>query len=337
MDQIKLNPTNTPIGQLPDNIQLAMMGTTFAEFRAAVTQRLGLGEHPQGLSSRAYAEIVRPAHHRLPPLFRHMPAGDLRALADYRRVELLADAARGILLQIAERGLHRHAALQDIYRHGLDDLCNAQLNRERRQQHLNDLRLRRVRSVIPDAWCARVKVRWCDTAASAKLWYEQMVEWDRPYRAGRQNWPSRRYDVLWVYVQRGTVPTVSADGREITVGPWTYRRGRGHQLSVQYHPLSDAADNRAAFVAEHNTERRCAILNACGEDLSSIARMEELQRDDFGQLYAVDGCGRFVRVVCPTTDRVYWLQVPDRCETAHAAVAATFGLTAREYTPMVQA
>jgi hypothetical protein len=227
--------------------------------------------------------------------------------------------------------------------------------------------LRRAHDMLPASWCSVINVHWTDNADSADVGYHQEAEWDREYKPGRHDWPSRRYDVLTVTLPTGKMPSVSTDTKEITVGPWTYRKGRGHTLSVIYH-LQGPEQDAAAFLAENNSERRCAIINACGEDLSDLLVVEEIQRDDFGRLCHIylprDACSAkkwaewqitphdttrrdainyflihlavFVRVVCPSTSRIYWLQVPDTCTTAREAVAATFGLTATEYQPITQ-
>lgn len=291
----------------------------------------------RGTTMRAVVAIVR-AQKQCGHL---LPATQLRQHWDYRATGVKLDDARKWLAEIQKYVYPHHTEPpRDVLAYRTHDVLVSMLREKQR---------RRARGMIPDTWCNAIEVRWAEVARDVGMGYRQEAEWNRPYKPGRHDWPSRRYDVLTVFLPTGKMPIVSADQREITLGPWTYRKGRGHTLSVIYHP-QDADADRAAFATETNAERRAAIINACGETLTDLFEAEALQVDDFGKLYDLwrpgtptgtlvfggNYYGRFVRVVCPSTNRVYWLQVPDTCETAHAAVAATFGLTPTEYQPITQ-
>lgn len=70
----------------------------------------------------------------------------------------------------------------------------------------------------------------------------------------------------------------------------------------------------------NNAELRRVLVEAVGiKDLP-----EPIQQDDFGKLYRLDQRTNVVRVVCPSTDRVYFLGVPSACESAAEAVRWTF-------------
>jgi hypothetical protein len=69
------------------------------------------------------------------------------------------------------------------------------------------------------------------------------------------------------------------------------------------------------------------------------AGAREVRRDRYGILVDIQSAAgpiRAVRVTCPTTGRQYALRVPPAIETAHAAVAWTFGMEAEEYHPTIQ-
>lgn len=71
-------------------------------------------------------------------------------------------------------------------------------------------------------------------------------------------------------------------------------------------------------------------------------RGSQIHADGWGELWEVPEIeGRFLRVVDSTplpdgTRKRYWLRVPRRVDTAHAAVAWTFGLTSETYEPKVE-
>ena len=67
-----------------------------------------------------------------------------------------------------------------------------------------------------------------------------------------------------------------------------------------------------------------------------------VQEDSYGKLYKVEDEEEpemsygVVRVEDAMSDRVFWLRVSPDVETAHEAVASTFGLTAEEYCPEIE-
>ena len=103
---------------------------------------------------------------------------------------------------------------------------------------------------------------------------------------------------------------------------------------------------RAEWVlAESNAEVKRKLIEAMGADrLFSQVKAVVAHQD-------IDGCNnprqlvRFqladtetgylqaVRVVCPTTGRVYYLGVPPTVKTCQEAVASTFGIKPDEYHP----
>jgi hypothetical protein len=126
--------------------------------------------------------------------------------------------------------------------------------------------------------------------------------------------------------------------------------------------LARHGDLIESFQYDANATDAEAMKHQVGEDKVQLAA-HKLQADDFGQLWKLEmhrvgdiaipshmanfrrstGANYWgqhftmVRVVCPTTQAVYWLNVPDRTTTAHAACAITFGLTVEEYAPAKQA
>lgn len=135
-----------------------------------------------------------------------------------------------------------------------------------------------------------------------------------------------------------------AAGCTITLRRWEIRGSESvGELVASYLPYGDERD-AAAFAAADNQELRRRILAACGDRVLPPETRELVQQDDFGALYRVTQMGVFgeatrqqVRVVCPSTGAVYWLPVSNQCRTAHQAVAETFGLSASEYQPAVEA
>ena len=139
---------------------------------------------------------------------------------------------------------------------------------------------------------------------------------------------------------RAAVETHIRSGSCRRSGRWLTVTGR--DTTLYYLPYGDARD-QVEFAGERNQERRRRIWEACGERVAPPARTL-VQQDDYGQLWEVsryssgtEQVSREVRVVCPSTGAVYWLPVSEYCQTAHAAVASTFGLAAGEYAPVAQA
>jgi len=174
-------------------------------------------------------------------------------------------------------------------------------------------------------------------AGPASVWYEHVAEWATRGYCKRHNFPAAVYDVLHVRAPLGVMPAFDRPGsrcREITIGPWTWRKLRGHSLAVRYQSQGPEAD-RAEFAATANTEMRAAITVASGDHVESLLDARLLQADDYGRLYQT-AVGRMVRVVCPSTGRTHWLRAEPGAETAHAAVAASFGMSVIEYAPQEQ-
>jgi len=95
-----------------------------------------------------------------------------------------------------------------------------------------------------------------------------------------------------------------------------------------------------------NVELRREFIDAMGVDgIFSQVASDPIDRDvdQYGnerQLLKVkmpgtrQGYIQAVRVICPTTHRVYHLLVPTYVNTCQEAVAATFGLQPEEYNPI---
>jgi len=89
-----------------------------------------------------------------------------------------------------------------------------------------------------------------------------------------------------------------------------------------------------------NAEQRRAACEILGWDaILSHSGAKMLQRDDLGELYSVDlpdaEGQQFVRVKCGT-GRTFAMPVPNSCQTAAEAVALTYGLEPKDYTPEVR-
>jgi hypothetical protein len=105
---------------------------------------------------------------------------------------------------------------------------------------------------------------------------------------------------------------------------------------------------RDDILAETNVETRRAIIELLGYDqFAGLLDLVPVQDDTWnGQTYTLlrtrekdDIAGeylQFVRVTCPSTDRVYHLSVPPTVSTAKEAIAWTFGVTAEEYHPTME-
>ena len=94
----------------------------------------------------------------------------------------------------------------------------------------------------------------------------------------------------------------------------------------------------ARILNEQNIEARRVMLEHYGEG-RFIAELgaQPHQQDDYGTLYRVEIEGDeplvVVRVRDASTDREYFLRVPPEMQTAHEAVAWTFGMSVAEYRP----
>lgn len=98
--------------------------------------------------------------------------------------------------------------------------------------------------------------------------------------------------------------------------------------------------------AEENAEIRRVMLSQYGEGRYLVdSGAKELHRDKYGILYRQELPGDeplvMVRVENSTPEadgtlRPYFLRVRPDVETAHEAVASTFGMTAEEYNPVIE-
>ncbi|MGH2367599.1 MAG: DUF6745 domain-containing protein [Chloroflexota bacterium] len=108
----------------------------------------------------------------------------------------------------------------------------------------------------------------------------------------------------------------------------------------------------AEIEAEANEERKRELLERFRfwktsqyltglEGYLAAVHAVQIHRDDHGTLYRHEPAqGEVVvavRVVCPSTGRIYLLRVPPTCQTAHEAVAWTFGRDTGDYAPAVAA
>jgi len=184
-----------------------------------------------------------------------------------------------------------------------------------------------------EKWCQRIQVAWTKNSVP-EFFYRSDAEWgDRKCWASRHGYPIATYHTLVIRLPQNGQRLKVLDKNTIGIGSWQWHKGRGHSLTVRYHGTADTA--AADFIAATNQEMRRAVIARFGEQVV-VTTATIVQRDDFGALYDVSNCGRFVRVVCPTTNTPYWLGVKPNCETAHEAVAESFGLTIETYSPTVQ-
>ena len=95
---------------------------------------------------------------------------------------------------------------------------------------------------------------------------------------------------------------------------------------------------------ERNAEVRRAMMEALGEE-RLFNGIQPVQTDSYGELYrlSIDGDENYVavRVLNSTLEpdgsrKVYWLRVPPHMQSAHQAVAWTFGMSEAEYHPLVE-
>ena len=98
----------------------------------------------------------------------------------------------------------------------------------------------------------------------------------------------------------------------------------------------------ADIQSETNTEVQRLMIERFGhERFVRESGAEELQRDDFGTLYALPGGEKVVKVINSTVNpdgsaNEYWIPVPRATASAHEAVAWSFGLTPAAYQPAAQ-
>lgn len=88
------------------------------------------------------------------------------------------------------------------------------------------------------------------------------------------------------------------------------------------------------ILAAKNQEMRQKALKFYGQErFLKDTQARQIHEDRFGQLFEI-GDIKIVQVKDPSTDRVYFLSVPQEMKTAKAAVASTFGLTEEQYNPI---
>lgn len=117
-------------------------------------------------------------------------------------------------------------------------------------------------------------------------------------------------------------------------------------LSEFINALATAGEISAQWaLSQENAEFKRMLLEAVGPDVLFQELATEIVHQD------IDGVGnprallripmdeaeagylQAVRVVCPTTGRVYHLGVEPHVQTCQEAVASTFGLSAKDYKP----
>ena len=123
-----------------------------------------------------------------------------------------------------------------------------------------------------------------------------------------------------------------------------YGYGDGSGLKKFLSMIADKLEARWVL-QEKNTELRRMLIEAMGADRFFSQLETEVVHNDidlqgnprtllrFKTIDAQAGYLQAVRVVCPTTGRVYHLGVPPKVKTCAEAVASTFKLTAKEYSP----
>jgi len=200
-------------------------------------------------------------------------------------------------------------------------------------ERLQQSRIRKLSAAL-STWGTDIRI---SAGNAPSVVYHQEAEWDRPYKRGRRNWPSRRWDSLRISLPDRTPWGYDHKSRTLIIGRWQWRRARGHSLAVRY--LGAAGTAWTDYQAQTNIEMRQAILQA-HPALLEDAGAKLIQQDEYGQLFCfAAGIAtdyrpiQIVRVTCPSTGRVYALQCAPTCKTAHEAVAQSFGLPAGAYSP----
>ena len=99
----------------------------------------------------------------------------------------------------------------------------------------------------------------------------------------------------------------------------------------------------AKILDQENAEVQRVMIERFGGDDRFVAEsgLQPVQKDKYGELYRVEFKNGdeplvMVHVIDASTERSYWLGVPANMQTAHQAVAWTFGLTPSEYDPLVE-
>lgn len=91
---------------------------------------------------------------------------------------------------------------------------------------------------------------------------------------------------------------------------------------------------------QSNSETKRILIELYGSAKYLIdSGLTPIQKDDWGTLYDV-GTHRVVHLLNSTEEpdggrREYWIECPKECDTAHAAVAWSYGETVETYRPVV--
>lgn len=129
-------------------------------------------------------------------------------------------------------------------------------------------------------------------------------------------------------------------GPAIVWGDDKYYWWHGTEVPAEWIEDKENVDPSLALTWD-NVEQRRALSEILGWDkVLELLDCNILQEDGFGELMEVDlpdaGQSRFVRVKC-ATGRVFCLPVPNEMNTAHQAVAWSYGITdPDEYDPEVR-
>jgi hypothetical protein len=116
----------------------------------------------------------------------------------------------------------------------------------------------------------------------------------------------------------------------------------GVEVPEEYVVDPESIDPLTIFT-EQNVERRRALIDIIGWG-KVLAKLpsHKLHKDERGELWETDEPpgddgthkARFVRVRCPSTDRLFVHRVDPSVETAAAAVASMWGKTPETYNPV---
>lgn len=168
--------------------------------------------------------------------------------------------------------------------------------------------------------------------------------WHRSYGPSRwcaagiraeREWQGRRADVAVVEDYRGRV---------VLALDLAILRADGWRAAAAAAVLADPI----AVLRTTNVERRRALLGLADPAqlvaairAASGSRRVRAVTDERGTLWTIPLAGdedvQYVQVRDASTDREYWLRVPPDVESAHAAVAWTYGLRPEAYAPVAEA
>lgn len=129
------------------------------------------------------------------------------------------------------------------------------------------------------------------------------------------------------------------NGPSVVWGEYREFHWRGIQVPEEW--IMDTGNVDIALCFNHeNVEQRRSLCEIIGwARVLEKANTKLIQQDKFGELLEVDlpdaESSRFVKVTCGT-GRIFALPVPEDMQTAHEAVAWTYGLTPEEYNPEIR-